>query len=142
MRKAAPIVCIALLVVTVGASLGCGGGGSGSSGMTPAEVADAYMRASLNRDADAVWELMSKTDQEAYSKEVVAGQLSQLESMDLDYSVGEETIDGDTATVQMTLIFTDPASGEKQEYTDSMYLVNEGGEWKVTIGSSSQNTSQ
>jgi hypothetical protein len=137
MRRAAAIVCIALLVMTVGASLGCGNGGGGSSGMTPTEVADAYMQASLNGDVDAIWELMSEEDLAGITKEEVEAQLSTLGGMQFDYELGEEVIDGDTATVSITLRVTDEASGQSEEFTDKMDLVKEDGEWKVSIGSSS-----
>jgi hypothetical protein len=137
MKRAASIVCIALLVITVGASLGCGDGGGGSSGMTPKEVADAYMQASLNGDVDTIWELMSEEDLAGITKEEVSAQLSTLEGVQFDYELGEETIDGDTATVDITIRVADEASGQNEEFTDKMDLVKEGGEWKVSINSSS-----
>jgi uncharacterized membrane protein len=136
MRRAGLIACVALLVMTVGVSLGCGGGG-GSSGMTPTEVADAYMRATVNLDVDAAWELMSKADQESISKEEMAQSVTaEMQALELDYTLGAETIEGDTATVEVTLTVTDKASGQSQEVTDTLDLVKEDGEWKVSFGGS------
>lgn len=131
MRKVVSIVCIALLVMTAGVSLGCGGGGA-SSGMTPTEVADAYMRATVDLDVDTAWGLMSKDNQESLTKEEMAQTVTEeMQALDLSYTLGQETIDGDTATVEVTLTVTDKTSGESQEVTDTLDLVKEDGEWRV-----------
>jgi hypothetical protein len=135
MRRVGLIACVALLVMTVGVSLGCGGGGS--SGMTPKEVADAYMRATVDLDVDAAWELMSKADQQSITKEEMAASVTeQMQALELSYTLGEETIEGDTATVEVTLTVKDKASGESEEVTDELDLVKEDGEWKVSFGGS------
>ena len=132
MRRAGMIVCAALLVMTVGVSLGCGGGGS--SGKTPTEVADAYMEATVSLNVDAAWELMSKADQESISKEEMAASVTEeMQSLQLSYTLGEETIEGDTATVEVTLTVTDKTSGESEEVTDQLDLIKEDGEWKVSF---------
>ena len=129
------IACVALLVMTVGASLGCGGGGS--SGMTPTEVADAYMQATVDMDVDAAWELMSKADQQGITKEEMAASVTeQMQALELSYTLGEETIEGDTATVEVTLTVKDKASGQSEEVTDQLDLIKEDGEWKVSFGGS------
>ncbi len=135
MRRAGLIACVALLVMTVGVSLGCGGGGS--SGMTPTEVADAYMRATVDLDVDAAWELMSEADQQSITKEEMAASVTeQMQALELSYTLGEETIEGDTATVEVTLTVTDKASGQSEEVTDQLDLIKEDGEWKVSFGGS------
>lgn len=135
MRRAGLIACVALLVMTVGVSLGCGGGGS--SGMTPKEVADAYMRATVDLDVDAAWELMSEADQQSITKEEMAASVTeQMQALELSYTLGEETIEGDTATVEVTLTVTDKASGQSEEVTDQLDLIKEDGEWKVSFGGS------
>lgn len=134
MKRAGLIACVALLVMTVGVSMGCGGGGGGS-GMTPTEVADAYMQATVNLDVEAAWNLMSKADQESTTKEEMADSVSEeMKALELSYVLGEETIEGDTATVEVTLTVTDPASGQSEEVTDNLDLVKEDGEWKVSFG--------
>ncbi len=135
MRRVGLIACVALLVMTVGASLGCGGGGS--SGMTPTEVADAYMQATVDLDVEAAWGLMSKADQQGITKEEMAASVTeQMQALELSYTLGEETIEGDTATVEVTLTVKDKASGESEEVTDQLDLIKEDGEWKVSFGGS------
>jgi hypothetical protein len=137
MKKALILVCIATLVMTAGAALGCGGG-DGGSGMSPKEVADAYMRASLDLDVDAAYELMSEADKKNVSKEQMAemADASIMEGIDFSYTIGEETISGDTATVEVTINVKDKASGESEEMTDKLDLVKENGEWKIYFGDS------
>jgi len=132
MKKAGVLVCIAVLAITVGASLGCGGGGSGKS---PKQVADEYMRATVNLDVDTAWELMSEADQQSITKEQMLEMVgTELENLEMSYVLGEESIDGDTATVEVTLSVTEKTSGQTQEMTDNLNLVKENGEWKVASG--------
>lgn len=138
MKKSGILLCVAVLVMTVGAALGCGGeDGSSSSVKTPQQVADAYMRATVNLDVDAAYELMSEADQQSITKEEMAEMAgSELESLDLSYVLVEETIDGDTATVEVTLTVTDKATGQSEEVTDILSLIKENGEWKVSFSGS------
>lgn len=136
MKKASILLCAAVLVVTVGAALGCGGGDG--SGKTPSQVADAYMRASLDMDVDAAYALLSTTDQNNITKEQMAEMAgeSTMEAYDMSYVIGEETIDGDTATVEITLTVTDKASGESEEITDTLDLIKEDVGWRIYFGDS------
>lgn len=137
MKKAVVLVSMALLVMTLGAALGCGGGGGGST-MTPKEVADAYMQATVDLDVDAAYELLSSADRQNLTKEQMAEMAgeSTMESYDVSYVIGEETIDGDSATVEMTINVTDKATGEGDEFADKLSLVKENGEWKIYFGDS------
>jgi len=135
MGKTAMVVCAALLLVTVGAALGCGGGGD--SGMTPAEVADKYMRASIDLDVDTLYDLMSEADRKNITKEQMqemAG--AEVMTEGLTYEIGEETIEGDRASVAVTIFFTDEDTGETQEFTDKLDLIKESGGWKIYFGDS------
>ena len=135
MKKAGVLVCIAVLVITAGVSLGCGGGGGSSK--SPKEVADEYMQATINLDVDAAWELMSEADQQSITKEQMAEMAgTELENLEMSYVLGEETINGDDATVEVTLTVKEKTSGQSQEMTDVLNLVKENGEWKVTSGTS------
>ena len=135
MKKAGVLVCIAVLVITAGVSLGCGGGGGSSK--SPKEVADEYMQATINLDVDAAWELMSEADKQSITKEQMAEMAgSELGNLEMSYVLGEETINGDNATVEVTLTVKEKTSGQSQEMTDVLNLVKENGEWKVTSGTS------
>jgi hypothetical protein len=132
MKRAGILLCVALLVMTVGAALGCGGGGS--SGKTPKQVADAYMQATKDMDVDAAYDLMSEADQKNFTKEQMQAEIEVMKSYEVSYVIGEETIEGDTATVEVTVTVTDKASGQSQEVTDNLNLIKENGEWKIYLG--------
>ena len=59
-------------------------------------------------------------------------------STDISYTVGAENIEGDKATVEVTVVITDKESGESQELTENLDLVKEGSEWKVYLGATEQ----
>ena len=91
MKKTGILVCVAILVVTVGAALGCGDGNGGStSGMTPKQVADAYMQATVNLDVDAAYDLMSREDQQNITKEQMREevQTAAVQDYELSYVLG------------------------------------------------------
>jgi len=135
-KKAIVLVCLAVLVAGVGAAVGCGGGGD--SGKTPSQVADEYMRASVDMDVEAAYELLSEADRKNITKEQMeemSGEAA-MESYDVEYVIGEETIDGDSATVEVTISVTDKASGESEEFTDKLSLVKESSGWKIYFGDS------
>ena len=131
MRKVGVIMSMVVLVMTIGTVLGCGGGEPSQS---PTEVADEYMQATVDLDVDTVYDLLSKADQQSITKEQMkelAG--AQFEAVEMSYVIGQETINGDKATVEVTVTVTDKASGESQEVTDQLTLVKEDGAWKVSF---------
>jgi hypothetical protein len=134
MKRLTMIVCIALLVAALGAVVGCGGGDSGSS---PSQVVEKYLEASFDKDVDAAYELMSSEDQKLLSKEDMRDMVgAELEGFEYDYEIGEETISGDTATVEVKITVSDSASGQSEEFEDTLNLVKEDGEWKISFGDS------
>jgi len=133
MKRITAIACTVFLVLTMGAVLGCGG--SEGSGRTPSEVVDAYMRATIDRDVDTAYDLMSEDDRKLITKEQMKEMAGGgLEGLDISYTIGEEIIDGDTASVEVSLTVTDKETGESDEGTDRLNLVKESGEWKISLG--------
>lgn len=133
MKKLFTAALIALTAAVLIAVTGCGGGGSSAS---PKEVAEQYMRASVNLDVDAAYDLLSEADRQNLTKEQMEEEAAMMESLDFDYQIGEETVSGDTATVEVTLVVTDKESGETQEITEELNLVKENGAWKISFGDS------
>jgi hypothetical protein len=137
-RKLGLLICIGLLVMVMGTVVGCGSSGGGGSTATPKEVTKQYMDASLNFDVDTAYDLLSSTDQQALTKEDMQAEIENisLEGLDFSYVIGEETINGDEASVDVTMTVTDTTTGESDEFTNTLQLVKENGEWKVYFGDS------
>jgi hypothetical protein len=136
MKRLTMIVCIALLVAAMGAVVGCGGG-DGESGASPSQVVEKYLQASFDLDVDAAYELLSSEDQKLLNKEDMKDMVgAELEGFEYDYEIGEETITGDTATVNVKISISDPATGQSEEFEDALNLVKEDGEWKISFGDS------
>jgi hypothetical protein len=138
MKKTGILVCVAILVMTVGAALGCGDGNGSTPGMTPKQVVDAYMRATVDLDVDAAYDLLSKQDKKNITKEQMQAEAETASAQDfeLSYVVGEETINGDEATVEVNIKVTDNATGDSQEVPQELNLVKEEGDWKIYFGDS------
>ena len=68
MKRLVAIMCIAVLVATLGAVVGCGGNGDGGSGASPSEVAEEYLKATFDLDVDTAYELLSSEDQQLITK--------------------------------------------------------------------------
>jgi hypothetical protein len=138
-RKLGLLICIGLLVMVMGTVLGCGSSGGGSTA-SPKEVTKQYMDASLNFDVDTAYELLSSQDKQSLTKEDMQAEIENisLEGLDFSYVIGEETINGDEASVDVTMTVTDTTTGESDEFTNTLQLVKENGEWKVYFGDSTQ----
>lgn len=87
-----------------------------------------FMEASMSEDADAVWELLTKSDQEKVTdrKTLVEGASEVIES----WTVGAETTENGKTKVAVT--FTNPEAS--QTITFNVVLVKEGGKLKVSMG--------
>lgn len=134
MKKVSLIVCVAMLVATLGAVVGCGGS-SGEPSTSPSQVADKYLQATLNLDVNTAYELLSSEDKNTITKEQMEEIASTTpEDFDYTYELGEETIDGDTATVTVKIFVDDPTSGQSEEFEDILTLVKEDGAWKIYFG--------
>jgi len=135
MKRASTLVGIVLALTVLTVTLGCGGGGETSA--TPKQVVEKYMNASLNKDADAAYSLLSEEDKTLISLEGMRSEVeTELEGFEFSYTIGEEKIDGDEASVKVTLIVEDIENGESEEVPQTMYLVKESGEWRIHIGES------
>lgn len=139
MKKIIVFLFAAFLIMSFTAVLGCGDDqGQSTSGESPKEVAHKYMEASVNLDVDTAYSLLSQEDKEVYDLEAMREEaeatMGQMAEADISYEIGEETINGDNATVAVTVIVRDSESGESQDFTDNLNLVKENGEWKVSLG--------
>ena len=105
---------------------GCGGGESGDAG-DPAVVAQEFVDATMAEDADAAYELLSAASKsQLESREsLVEGTAEFIEEM----NVGEATIEDDEAFVESTI----KPKGFDQELSFNIVLVDENGEWKISL---------
>ena len=128
---------LAALALTLGAGLiaaGCGGDDGGStveSGASPEEVVEAFYGAVGDNDAAAACDLVTEeTAQQAADQEDAdsceeATSFGDGAELADSIEVGDATIDGDTATVEV--------SSSAQEGSGSVDLVQEDGEWKIDL---------
>ncbi|MDY6794985.1 MAG: DUF4878 domain-containing protein [Actinomycetota bacterium] len=141
MKKLVALLFIAFLVLSLATVLGCGGTETEPS-ESPQEVADKYMQASIDLDVDTAYSYLSETDKETLTLDVMREEAEAaveiMGSTDISYTVGTENIEGDKATVEVTVTITDKESGESQELTEDLDLVKEGGEWKVYLSTMEQ----
>lgn len=113
---------------------GCGGDDDSASGATPEEVVTDFYAATADQDAAAMCSLIDADTAEAAAQgedSCEAGVESSFEEgtnaaaaeLAEKIEVGEATIDGDTATIEVS------ADGQTEEVT----AVQEDGEWKLSI---------
>jgi hypothetical protein len=133
MRKLGFLLCLVFALTTLAFAFGCGGGGSSES---PSEVAEKFLQANLNMDADALYETLSKADKQGFNLEELRQEAETAERPQFTYSIGEETINGNKATVKFTITQPNAETGENQEFTQELNLVKEDGSWKVSLGGS------
>ena len=133
MRKISVFLLIAFLTITLVTVIGCGGEDTSES---PKEVADEYMKASIDLDVDTAYSLLSEVDQSNMSKEQMRAEAQELEGLNFSYELGEERISGDEATVEVTLIIEDEETGESERLDEALNLVKENGAWKIYLGDS------
>jgi len=148
---AAVVVLVVVLVLVVLKPFG-GGPGAGDS---PTDVADGYMSTTVNgmnsgdfSDLEG-WAAdlrpylctsMQEDMDEGLSDS--SGEMAEFEDMfadaefDVDYTLGEESIDGDNATVPATITGTGTYAGESMpmDQETDIELVKEDGVWKVCGG--------
>lgn len=130
---------LAALALILGAGLiaaGCGGGDGDSTSaeaQTPSEVVAAFYAATADGDNEELCSYFSEETAKQAAEEENADSceeaaesgLSDSDTTDLakTVEVGDEKIDGDTATVEV--------SSSEQEGSGSINLVKEDGEWKI-----------
>ena len=130
---------IGILAVAAGLIAGCGGGDSDadSGAGTPEDTVQALYEAYQGQDAEAACAAFSADSQEATAKGFDSCEESFQDAADSgafdniadDFDVGEATIDGDTATVEVT------GNGE----TNTFSLIDEDG-WKVDVTATAEAT--
>ena len=125
MRKAV-VLSLSLslfLFAVILAAVGCGGGSSDA----PEKVAEEFIKASIDGDADAAYALISKdsTGLVENKEDLVAGMSEGIS----EYHVGGASIAGDTAKVATSLTLKDLDFEMKFD----MILVKEGGSWKIDL---------
>jgi len=103
---------------------GCGGGGE-ESGNTAEAAAKEFFSAYQNQDADTTWGLLASDSTKTVKKADWAAFLK--ESPGMKFTVGKVTVDGDSATAEVTAV----APGEKS--TETVPMVKEEGVWKVNM---------
>jgi uncharacterized protein YdeI (BOF family) len=132
MRKVAVLACILSLLVSAAVLAGCGGG---SSAQTPQQVVQAYFTSLQKADATTIWNLISAASQKT------VGSKSKLESAlksqsatfkSVKFTVGKTTVNGDKATVEVTVTIGGKTS------TETLPLIKENGVWKGDMTSSTQ----
>jgi hypothetical protein len=135
-KKIGLLFCLVLAFTTLIAALGCGGNG-GEPSESPSQVAEKYMQASIAGDANTAYNLLSSQDRQQITLEQMQQQAEAMKELLAQYSfrVGEETINGDEATVAITITGPDPETGETAEETQSLPLVKEDGAWKINLSS-------
>jgi hypothetical protein len=133
MRKVGVFLLIAFMMISLIAVIGCGGEDTSES---PKEVADKYMKASIDLDVDTAYSLLSEVDQDNLSKEQMRAEAQELEGLKFSYELGEERISGNEATVEVTLIIENEETGESERLDEALNLVKENGAWKIYLGDS------
>jgi hypothetical protein len=156
------LVVIAAVVVAVLLTRdddGGGGGGGGDDSASPEEVVETYLDAAVDGDLETACEQLDTASQEQTFEEYDADSCSAwvdafeatpeyddyqtyAEDFDIEYEIGEVTEEGDRAEVEVTSTVTytgdDPdlqdAFPEAEENTETVVLVKEDGEWKVSEG--------
>ena len=121
--KSLALVVAAGLIIT-----GCGGGN------TPSAVAKKWMDACKNFDPASAKKYVSNDFQAKYDEAIEAMEAPETKAnlelaksfmKDLKFNVSDEKIDGDVATVSITVSFMG------QEDSQVVYLKKEDGTWKV-----------
>ena len=123
MKKAVFVLLTLALAATAYACAGCGGGGGGS----PEQVAETFLRASMDGDANTAYDLLTTADRDEIEnqEELVEGFAEGVQG----YDIGEATISGDTARVALNIRLT----GTERDIAFDMVLSQENGEWKVSL---------
>ena len=123
-RKVLVLVCVLALLASAAVLVGCG---SGSSAQTPEQVMQAFWAAAKTQDTNGSWNMLS-TDSQNKLKDKTAWAAAIKSSASSTAKIGKVTINGNTATVEVTVSGT---SGQGQ--TTIMPLIKENGVWKVDM---------
>ena len=123
-RKVLVLVCVFALLASAAVLVGCG---SGSSAQTPEQVMQAFWAAAKTQDTNGSWNMLS-TDSQKKLKDKTAWAAAIKSSASSTAKIGKVTINGNTATVEVTVSGT---SGQGQ--TTIMPLIKENGVWKVDM---------
>jgi hypothetical protein len=119
-------IVAALLVLGVGAVVFVNVFGSNTR--SPEAAAEAFMEAVKSGDAEEVKDLMCeaiRADLEAQ----IGDRTSMMSLAQFEYDLGAVTVNGDTATVPVSMTIT--FMGESISDTGTMHLVKEDGGWRV-----------
>lgn len=132
MKRLCLIICAAVMAASLVAVMGCGG--NGGSGASPSEVAEQFLKAQFDKDVDTAHELLSSQDKQQIPKEDLEKMAAMMpEGYEYSFEVTGENISGDTATVNVSITAIIPESEEPQTSDQSLNLVKEGGEWKISV---------
>lgn len=133
---------LAALALTLGAGLiaaGCGGDDDSTSdeAQSPSDVVAAFYAATADGDNEAICSYFTEETAQQAAEEEDADSCEEAAESGLGddetvalaktVEVGKETIDGDTATVEV--------SSSEQEGSGEINLVQEDGEWKIDFSS-------
>lgn len=121
-RKVVVLACILSLLVSAAVLAGCGGGSSSSQ--TPEQVMQAFFTAVKNKDVNTAWNMLSSDSQKTIGSKST-WKMIQPQSGSLNYTIGKTTVNGNEATVNVTI-----SLGTYKDSAD-MPLVKENGVWKV-----------
>jgi hypothetical protein len=126
MKKVLILACVLALLTPAAVLVGCGSGG-GSSGQTPQQAMQAFWDAAKKQDANTSWNMLSADSQKSLGDKT-AWATAIKSATTSNAKVGKATVNGNTATVDVTVTGT---SGQAQ--TTAIPLVKENGVWKVDL---------
>jgi hypothetical protein len=105
----------------------------GAANRSPSDVVTAYMEAVKDQDASEAISLMCASQRaKAEKNNADDDDLKTLSSSLVRYSIVDEKIDGNSATVNVSI--TARVSGREKTETVPMKLVKEDGDWKLCMG--------
>ncbi|MBN1289369.1 MAG: DUF4878 domain-containing protein [Actinobacteria bacterium] len=130
MKKVFVLGCLLILLSASTLVIGCGGSGSSADDETSVkEVALEFAHALTEVDAEAVLEIVREEDKGEVDAEAAEKEKEEMgdDIPDADYKAGNVEIDGDSATVDVTI----ETGGETT--TETIHLVKQDGEWKINL---------
>lgn len=134
MKKALAIM-MAVLACIVLLPAGCGGGEESGPSIedvnteNPVKVTEAFLAATVAGDAELAWELITELSRTTMKKdELVEG----ADEFIMDFEVGTAVTDESISRVEVTMTMKE--QDEEHTITFDFVLVDEDGEWKVSMG--------
>ncbi|MBN2168831.1 MAG: DUF4878 domain-containing protein [Actinobacteria bacterium] len=128
MKRVVVLICLLSFIAASAFVMGCGGGGNDQVRIK--DVADKFMTAINEKDANAVIEVVTKNDKKGLDVEELEKEAEQSEDEPIEYEIGEVEIEGDTAVVKVLWKF------DEESIEMPIYLDKEDGSWKVNLAKS------